>query len=281
MRQVEELLAYHSADMKALFTHMREEATSLDAKLQGVVGRVDDLLERFTAHQLLMQEKCTDMAGCIQDKVENRLSELHGVVHNQIEAAHIRIGPLESQASSHMDLIQKLEARARQLGVVTSASLATTRTAVDRIDRLDQMAKEVQTLSKIEDEALPASVHTQKNSSEGKDPAGHLPMDRPAELDFGPSESSISVLELDSVPIASSEVSQLWCLPEACVREALPCPLGCPPQVIVGSVTGSTQTAISAPPQAQVQVQGVRLPQLLSAHSVDLPTRSLLFDDVL
>lgn len=78
-----------------------------------------------------------DMAGCIQDKVENRLSELHSVVHTQIEEVHERVDATDrliSEGAAHRDAAAS---RVAQLGVVVSSCLASIWVASSRVDKLD------------------------------------------------------------------------------------------------------------------------------------------------
>lgn len=78
------------------------------------------------------------MSGCIQDRVENRLSELRKVVHTQIEEVHVRVDEFDSGLRCATDWLRQAEERAAQLGVVLSSCLATSRTLPSRMDQIDK-----------------------------------------------------------------------------------------------------------------------------------------------
>lgn len=88
-----------------------------------------------------------DMAGCIQDKVENRMSELHSVVHTQIEEVHERVDEIDRLLLDGAAQRDAAAARGAQLGIVVSSCLAATRTIVGRLDKLEKMPDELQALS--------------------------------------------------------------------------------------------------------------------------------------
>lgn len=80
-----------------------------------------------------------DMAGCIQDKVENSLSEFHSVVHTD------RRGPRYIPDNfAHRDVAAN---RVAQLGLVVSSCFASIRSISNCADKLDSMSDELLVLS--------------------------------------------------------------------------------------------------------------------------------------
>lgn len=73
------------------------------------------------------------MAGCLQGKLENRLSELHATLHEQIEEVHLRCDP---QQRAHEEATASLSSRAAQLGVVVSSGLASNRSVDEELSQL-------------------------------------------------------------------------------------------------------------------------------------------------
>lgn len=166
------------------------------------------------------------MAGCLQDRVEGRLSELHQALHTQVEEVHITVDECQLKETAIDEALAKVSSRAAQVGVVTCSCLATLRALDARVADLERLHHDIQRLAAQGEEiarhcrtrqpAPPssgASVHFKKNDEETKDPSGHSEEARPAISDLWHS--------VDPQP------SDISCLPEARVRETPPCPSGC------------------------------------------------------
>lgn len=72
---------------------MQAATASRLKRLETVVEDVSnrsDWEEPLRLHQGLAKSKLGDMAGCLQGRVEARLSQLHATLHEQIEKAHLR-----------------------------------------------------------------------------------------------------------------------------------------------------------------------------------------------
>lgn len=80
------------------YTHSERKLHELRARglEEKLAQHLASMQTQYKAHEALTKEKMTDFAGVLQDKVEGRLFELHGVVHEQIEEAHIRSDGLDS-----------------------------------------------------------------------------------------------------------------------------------------------------------------------------------------
>lgn len=91
--------------------------------------------ELFSQHGRLTINKLNDMAGCLQDRVEHRLSELHATLHKQIYEAHVRVGARKQELNALKELHDRAEARAAQLGVVISFCIATSRSLSARVEQ--------------------------------------------------------------------------------------------------------------------------------------------------
>lgn len=68
----------------------------------------------------LTKAKFNDMSGCIQDRVEDRLSALHQTSHAQIEKGNVRVDAADVALGVVESQVARLESRSAQLGVVTS-----------------------------------------------------------------------------------------------------------------------------------------------------------------
>lgn len=112
--------------------------------------------EKLQSFQDLAKSKVNDMAGCLQDKVEERLSSLHGDLHEQIEETHQRIDAQADKMSEFDELSQASQARAAQLGTVISSCLASIRSITARLDQLDAMREEVRVLAGVGDALMSA-----------------------------------------------------------------------------------------------------------------------------
>lgn len=93
---------------------------------------------RHSSHEELTKSKLNDMPGCIQDRVEDRLSELHKFVHTQVEEVHVRVDEFDNGFRCASDRLCQAEERAARFGVVLSSCLATSRTLTSRMDQLDK-----------------------------------------------------------------------------------------------------------------------------------------------
>lgn len=95
-RRIEAIEALVTSLQVDLFESLRSERQAGDVR--------DSSLEELT------RSKLEDMAGCLQDRVEGRLSSLHQVLHAQVEEVHVRADAIDAFIGGAYVQLSQLEA---------------------------------------------------------------------------------------------------------------------------------------------------------------------------